>query len=89
MNNILVKASKILPTIYFFYGVHPPVGAVLEIFSVRKGNERMRCESLKWSMGAKLEDLEDVLVIWTGQVNTKNGTKLMELRNKQKYKDSR
>jgi hypothetical protein len=29
------------------------------------------CESLKWLKGEKLEDLEDALVSWIGQVHTK------------------
>jgi hypothetical protein len=31
------------------------------------------CENLKWLKGAKLEDLEDMFVIWIGKVN-KNRT---------------
>jgi hypothetical protein len=35
-NNILVQASKVLPTISPFYGVNPPASAVLEILSKKK-----------------------------------------------------
>jgi hypothetical protein len=41
-NNILEQASKILSHISPFYGVNPSVGAVLEIFSVKERNGRMR-----------------------------------------------
>jgi hypothetical protein len=34
-NNILVQASKILPTISPFYGVNPSLSTVFEIFSVK------------------------------------------------------
>jgi hypothetical protein len=36
--------------------------------------DKETCKCVKRSKGEKLEDLEDVLVIWIGQVNTKNGT---------------
>jgi hypothetical protein len=36
---------------------------MLEIFSVKNKWENKVCESLKWLKGAKLEDLEDALVI--------------------------
>jgi hypothetical protein len=72
--NILVQASKILPTIMPFYWVKTSVGAVLQKFSAKERNGRMRHESLKWLKGAKLEDLEDALVIWIGQVDTNNET---------------
>jgi hypothetical protein len=42
-NSILVQTSKILPTVSPFYGVnHPSVSTVLQIFSVRYRNRRMR-----------------------------------------------
>jgi hypothetical protein len=37
-------------------------------------NHQLTMQSVKWLMGAKLEDLEDMLVIWTEQENAKNGT---------------
>jgi hypothetical protein len=53
----------------------PSVGTVLEIFSVEKKiNARTEDGSVKWLKDAKREDLEDMLVIWTGQVNEKSGT---------------
>jgi hypothetical protein len=36
--------------------------------------KKQTCEIAKCVKGAKLEDLEGVLVIWTGQVNAKIGT---------------
>jgi hypothetical protein len=38
---------------------------------------------LKWLKGAKLEDLEAVLIIWLGQVNLKNGTATDEVIKEQ------
>jgi hypothetical protein len=40
----------------------------------REMREREACKSVKWLKGEKLEDLEDVLVIWIEHVNVKNGT---------------
>jgi hypothetical protein len=31
----------------------------------------MKCECVKWLKGAKLEDLDNALVIWIGQVDAK------------------
>jgi hypothetical protein len=43
-----------------------------------------------WLKGAKLEDAEDVLVTWIGQVNAKIGTGTDEIkRNKRRHLDSR
>jgi hypothetical protein len=36
--------------------------------------ENETCESVKWLKGAKLENLEDALVIWIRQVNERNGS---------------
>jgi hypothetical protein len=75
VKNILVQRSKILPTISPFYGVNlPSVGAVLDIFSVRKRNGRMRCECVKWLKGTRLEDFKDASVNWIWQVKVRNGT---------------
>jgi hypothetical protein len=41
--------------------------------------ENETCESLKLLKGAKLEDLEDALVIRIGQVHTRNGTATAEV----------
>jgi hypothetical protein len=48
---ILVQASKILPTIFLSYGVHPSVDAVLGIFSAKKKTYVY----VKLVKGAKLE----------------------------------
>jgi hypothetical protein len=45
-NNILVQASKILPTIFPFYGVNPSVSAVLQIFSANERNGRTKYEKI-------------------------------------------
>jgi hypothetical protein len=55
------------------YGLNPSsiwhcVGNILS----QKINERIK--HVKWSNGAKLEDIVDALVIWIGQVNVKNVT---------------
>jgi hypothetical protein len=58
------KYCRIVPP---FYGVNPSVGVVLKTFSSeREKRENETCESLKWLKGAKLEDLEDALVVWIG-----------------------
>jgi hypothetical protein len=83
-NNILVQASKILPIIYFIYGVNPSSSrrCVADIQGREKwGNETREC--VKWLKVAKLEDLEDELIIWTGQVNEKNGTATNEVVEEQ------
>jgi hypothetical protein len=75
-NNILVQASKILPTISPFYGVNPSISwhCVGDIWRYEKKKwKNETCESVKWLNGAKLEDL-DALFIWIGQVNVKNAT---------------
>jgi hypothetical protein len=46
---------------------------VLETFSVRKKWKNEICDSVKWLNRAKLEYLDDTLVIWIGQLNGKNG----------------
>jgi hypothetical protein len=38
---------------------------------------------VKWLKVAKLEDLEDVLVIWIGQLNSKSGTVIDEVIKEQ------
>jgi hypothetical protein len=40
----------------------------------KKKLEKEICENVKWLKGAKLVDIQDALIIWIGQVNTKNGT---------------
>jgi hypothetical protein len=40
----------------------------------KKKWENESCESVEWMMGAELEDLEDVLVIWIGQMHTNSET---------------
>jgi len=44
---------------------------VLGIFLVRIKLENETCESVKWLKGEKL-GIEDVLIIWTRQVNAKS-----------------
>jgi hypothetical protein len=41
-NNILVQADKIFPTTSPYYGVNPSVSTVLEIFSKKRRNGRMK-----------------------------------------------
>jgi hypothetical protein len=69
-NNILLQASKI---IYPIYGVKTSIGQcwIGNILGEVNKWEKKTCESVKWLKGAKLEDPEDVLVIWIGQVNAK------------------
>jgi hypothetical protein len=45
---------------------------VLEILSERK-KRNGRMKHVKGLKGAKLDDLEDALVIWIGEVNVKKG----------------
>jgi hypothetical protein len=59
-NNILVQASKILPTISpCFGGKSISLCCVGDILSGKKRN--VRTKHVKW--GAKLEDIEDALVL--------------------------
>jgi hypothetical protein len=90
-NNILVQASKILPIISPIYGVNPSISQchVRDILSENKKWENKTCESVKWLKCAKLEDLEDELVIWIGQVNVKNRKSNEVIKKKQQYLVSR
>jgi hypothetical protein len=65
-----VQAGKILATISHVYGVNPSIS--WQCIKIKK-KENETCESVKWLKCAKLEDLEDALVIWNGGV-VKNGT---------------
>lgn len=68
-NNIMVQTSGILPEMYPFYNVISLLSTVLVIFSKGEGeqNEMWKCATIE-------EDPVDVVVIWTGLVNVKNGT---------------
>jgi hypothetical protein len=64
--NILVQASKILPTTSLIYRVNPSIsGHYTEniILSEKNKWENQTCERVKWLKGAKLEDFKGVLVI--------------------------
>jgi hypothetical protein len=47
--------QQILPTIFPFLGVNPSGGTVLEIFSEKKRNGRMKRENVRRLKGTKLD----------------------------------
>jgi hypothetical protein len=54
-----------------------------DILSEKKKWENETCECLKWLKNAKLENPEDALVIWPGQVKRKNDTATVEVIKEQ------
>jgi hypothetical protein len=73
-NSTLVQACKILPAISPICVVNPFISQryVGDTLIKKHKWEHETCESVKWLKDAKLEDLEDTLLIWIGQVNAKN-----------------
>jgi hypothetical protein len=65
-NNILVHANK-MSMVSSICGAKPSYSRCCagDILSEKNKWENETLERVKWSKGAKLEDLEDVLVIWT------------------------